>query len=76
VMQSGRYGLARARVAEITAATRSPQFDVTALARLDATQATPGTALEVGQLDGRQKRLPATVTTIPFYDPKKERVRA
>jgi aminomethyltransferase len=68
--------LGRARVGEVTSAVRSPQFGVIALARLDVTQSAPGTALEVGQLDGYQKRLPATVTTIPFYDPKKQRVRA
>ena len=31
--------------------------------------------LEIGKLDGHQKRLPATVVTLSFYDPKKERVR-
>ena len=35
-----------------------------------------GTAVEVGKLDGQQKRLPATVVPFPFYDPNKERVRA
>ena len=68
--------LGRAQVGQVTSAMRSPQFGVIALARLAVTHAAPDTALEVGQLDGRQKRLPATVTTIPFYDPKKERVRA
>jgi aminomethyltransferase len=68
--------LGRARVGEVTSATRSPQFGVIALARLDVTQAEAGRELEVGRLDGQQKRLPARVTTLPFYDPKKERVRA
>ena len=32
--------------------------------------------LEVGQLDGRMKRLSARVTDIPFFDKKRERARA
>ena len=35
-----------------------------------------GTDVEVGKLDGHQKRIPATVVRIPFYDPEKTRVRA
>jgi glycine cleavage system T protein (aminomethyltransferase) len=35
-----------------------------------------GTEVEVGKLDGHQKRIPATVVPIPFYDPKKERPRS
>ena len=36
----------------------------------------PGTEVEVGKLDGFQKRIPATVVPFPFYDPKKERPRS
>jgi hypothetical protein len=58
----------------------SPYYDamlgkVIALARLDLPYTEPGTSVEVGQLDGLQKRLRATVTTYPHFDPKKERVR-
>ena len=35
-----------------------------------------GTKLEVGKLDGHQKRIPATVVRFPFYDPEKKRPRA
>ena len=35
-----------------------------------------GTAVEVGKMDGHQKRLPATVVRFPHYAPDKERVRA
>ena len=35
-----------------------------------------GTEVEVGKLDGQQKRIPATVVAIPFYDPEKTRVRS
>jgi aminomethyltransferase len=66
----------RAQVGHITSATRSPLLKKTiAFARVDVTHGEVGTALEVGRLDGMQKRLQATVVPIPFYDPKKERVR-
>jgi aminomethyltransferase len=45
-------------------------------ARVDVTRAAVGQALEIGKLDGRQKRLAATVTPFPHYDPRKTRVRA
>ena len=32
-----------------------------------------GTEVEVGKLDGHQKRIPATVVRFPFYDPEKTR---
>jgi aminomethyltransferase len=35
-----------------------------------------GTDVEVGKLDGLQKRIPAKVVPFPFYDPKKERPRS
>lgn len=66
----------KARVGEITSAMRSPILGkVIALARLDVTHAGAGTAVEVGQLDGLQKRLAATVTAFPHFDPGKERVK-
>ena len=46
------------------------------MARLAVEFAEPGTALEVGQLDGQMKRLSARVCEIPFVDPKRERARA
>ena len=36
----------------------------------------PGTRLEVGQLDGLQKRLPAQVQALPFHDPERIKVRS
>ena len=47
-----------------------------ALARVDVTHAAEGTEIEVGKLDGQQKRLPARITAFPHYDPKKERPRS
>ena len=67
----------RAQVGVITSATRSPILKKTiALARVDATYAALGTAVEVGKLDGQQKRLPARVVRFPHYDPDKTRVRS
>jgi aminomethyltransferase len=68
--------IGRARVGVVTSATRSPVLDKTiALARLDVTAAELGTEVEVGKLDGHQKRLPARVVRFPHYDPDKSRVR-
>ncbi|MFO1174429.1 MAG: DUF1989 domain-containing protein [Paracoccaceae bacterium] len=64
----------RAQVGEVTSAMRSPLLGQNiALARIDLAHAEPGTAVEVGKLDGHQKRLPATIVTLSHYDPKKTR---
>jgi aminomethyltransferase len=69
--------ISRAQIGVVTSGTRSPLLKKTiALARVDAGVAQLGGALEVGKLDGRQKRLTATVVRFPFYDPEKTRVRA
>ncbi|MCC0052831.1 MAG: DUF1989 domain-containing protein [Rhodobiaceae bacterium] len=68
--------IGKAQVGEITSAMKSPVLGkVIALARLDITHAEPGTAVEVGQLDGQQKRLKASVVAFPHFDPTKERVK-
>ncbi len=68
--------IGKAQVGEITSAMRSPVLGrVIALARVDVTHAALGTAIEVGQLDGEQKRLAATVTSFPHFDPTKDRVK-
>jgi aminomethyltransferase len=36
----------------------------------------PGTAVEVGKLDGQQKRIGGDVVRFPFYDPEKARPRS
>ena len=46
-----------------------------ALARVATTHAEPGTEIEIGQLDGLQKRLRARVVPYPHFDPTKERVK-
>ncbi len=65
--------LGRAQIGVVTSATRSPQLGNIALARLDVAHSAVGTAVEIGKLDGQQKRLPAQVVTLSHYDPKKTR---
>ncbi len=63
-------------VGVITSATRSPMFECSiAMARLAVEFADNDVMLEVGQMDGRMKRLSARVCDIPFYDPKREKPR-
>ena len=67
----------RQRVGVVTSGTRSPILHKTiALARLAVQFHELGTEVEVGKLDGLQKRIPATVVRFPFYDPDKTRPRA
>ncbi|MBD0317134.1 MAG: DUF1989 domain-containing protein [Thermoleophilia bacterium] len=67
----------RQRIGVVTSGTRSPVLRKNiALARLAVQFREIGTHLEVGKLDGHQKRIAATVVPIPFYDPEKTRVRA
>ena len=64
--------IGRAQVGVVCSATRSPVLGKSiAMARLDIAHADLGTALEVGKLDGHQKRLPCVVTPLSPYDPKK-----
>lgn len=66
--------MGRARVGVVTSGMRSPLLGKTiALARVDVAHAALGTALEVGKLDGLQKRLPARIVGLSHYDPKKTR---
>lgn len=67
----------RMPVGQITSATASPLMGkMIALCRVQPAWAEPGTRLEVGQLDGLQKRLPATVQGLPFHDPERIKVRS
>ena len=79
--EAGAHGdcvhIGRAQVGVVTSAMRSPILRKNiALCRMDVTASSEGTAVEVGKLDGHQKRIPATVVPFPFYDPTKSRVRA
>jgi len=67
----------RSQVGVVTSATRSPILKKNiALCRIAVQAGDVGTEVEVGKLDGHQKRLPATVVRTPFYDPEKHRPRS
>src|SRR3954469_22799929 len=67
----------RRRIGVVTSGTRSPTLRKNiALCRMSAQYAELGTAVEVGKLDGLQKRIPAQVVRFPFYDPDKTRPRS
>lgn len=68
----------RAQIGVITSATRSPLLGKNiALCRLDVGYCEPGTRVEIGKLDGQQKRIGATVADSTIaYDPDKSRVRS
>ena len=67
----------RAQVGVVTSGMRSPVLNRNiALARMDVSRASIGDEVEVGKMDGHQKRIPARVVPFPFYDPKKERPRS
>lgn len=66
----------RAQVGVVTSACRSPLLGrCIALCRLDVACTAPGTWLQVGKVDGLQKRIDAQVTAAIFHDPEKSRVR-
>ncbi|MEM7562173.1 MAG: DUF1989 domain-containing protein [Pseudomonadota bacterium] len=68
--------IGRNQVGEVTSAVRSPALRKNfALCRIQIEHSELGTEVEVGKLDGKQKRLPARVVGFPFYDPTKSRVR-
>jgi aminomethyltransferase len=67
----------RRRVGVVTSGTRSPTLRKNvALCRMAVQYSELGTAVEVGKLDGLQKRIPARVVRFPFYDPGKTRPRS
>ena len=67
----------RGQVGVITSGMRSPILRKNiALCRIDVTSSEIGTDVQVGKLDGHQKRIPATVVPFPFYDPEKLKPRS
>jgi len=61
----------------VTSAMRSPKLGKSiALARVDVTHHAIGTKVEIGKLDGHQKRLPATIAGFAHYDPQKLKPRS
>ena len=64
----------RAQIGVVTSSIRSPLLGKNiALARVDVAHSANGTHIEVGKLDGLQKRLEATIVPFAHYDPKKTR---
>ena len=69
--------IGRAQVGIITSGCISPTLNKNiALCRIDIGHSEIGTEVEVGKIDGEQKRITAKVVGFPHYDPKKTRVRA
>lgn len=69
--------LGREQIGVVTSGSPSPQLGhAIAMARLAVENATLGTEVEIGKLDGHMKRLPAHVVDLPFLDPKREKARA
>ena len=78
--EAGAHGdavyVGRHQVGVITSAVTSPILKANlALCRMAIEHAEMGTGVEVGKLDGHQKRIAARVVRFPFYDPEKTRVR-
>ncbi|MCE8535814.1 trimethylamine-oxide aldolase Tdm [Ruegeria pomeroyi] len=69
--------IGRAQIGEVTSSMRSPILGKNiALARVDVAHHEVGTKVEIGKLDGHQKRLPATIVPFAHYDPQKTRPRS
>ena len=69
--------IGRAQIGVVTSSTRSPILKKTiALARVDVLHSQVGTEVEIGKLDGHQKRLPATIVPFAHYDPQKLKPRS
>ena len=67
----------RATVGEITSGMISPILNKNiALCRMDVNFVDIGTNVEIGKLDGHQKRIGAKVIKFPFYDPDKTKVKS
>ena len=69
--------IGRAQVGVITSGCISPTLNKNiALCRIDISHANLDTEVEVGKIDGHQKRISAKIVPFPHYDPKKTRVRS
>ena len=69
--------IARAQIGEVTSSVRSPILKANiALARVDVIHSAMNTEVEIGKLDGQQKRLPAKIVRFPHYDPEKKKPRS
>ena len=69
--------IGRSQVGIITSGCISPTLNKNiALCRIDVGHSGVGTEVEVGKIDGHQKRIPAKIVPFPHFDPQKTRVRS
>ena len=69
--------IGRAQVGIITSACLSPTLGKNiALCRIDVGHSEIGNEVEIGKIDGHQKRIPAKIVGFPHYDPQKTKVRS
>jgi aminomethyltransferase len=67
----------RSKIGVVTSSIRSPVLSKSiALARVDVLHSEIGTGIEIGKLDGMQKRLPGRIVKFAHYDPEKLRPRS
>ena len=72
-----RDSIGRAQVGVVTSGCLSSTLNKNvALCRIDSQYSEIGTEVEIGKIDGHQKRISAKVVGFPFYDPTKSRVRS
>ena len=69
--------IGRSQVGIITSGCLSARLNKNiALCRIDYQYSEVGTEVEIGKIDGHQKRISAKVVPFPHFDPKKTRVRS
>ena len=69
--------IGRSQIGIVTSGCLSPTLTKNiALCRVDIGHSELGTSVEVGKIDGHQKRIPAKIVPFPHYDPKKTKVRS
>ena len=69
--------IGRSQVGVVTSGCLSSTLNKNvALCRIDAQYSEIGTEVEIGKIDGHQKRIPAKIVGFPHYDPQKTRVRS
>ena len=67
----------RAQVGIVTSGCLSPTLGKNiALCRIDIGHSEIGSDVEIGKIDGHQKRIPAKIVAFPHLDPEKTRVRS
>ncbi|MCZ6802681.1 MAG: DUF1989 domain-containing protein [Proteobacteria bacterium] len=68
--------IGKEQIGTVTSGTISPILSKNiALCKMKVEYSEIGKEAEIGKLDGHQKRIPATVSPFPHFDPKKERVK-